>query len=61
MTEYYNQTDNRSIRVLNIAIPDDYVEHGNVDLLRKEVGIDAESILNRTIEVYEQIINSTEN
>ena len=30
--------------LLNFAIPDEYVEHGNVDLLKKEMGIDAESI-----------------
>lgn len=56
VTEYYQQTEQREIRVLNIAIPDDYVEHGNVDILRKEVGIDAESIVNRTIQAYEKSI-----
>lgn len=30
--------------VMPVALPDQYVEHGNVDLLKKEVGIDAESI-----------------
>lgn len=29
---------------LGIAIPDEYVEHGNVDILKKEIGIDADSI-----------------
>ena len=29
---------------LLIALPDDYVEHGNVDILKHEVGIDADSI-----------------
>ncbi len=38
--------------LLNICIPDEYVEHGNVDLLRKEVGIDAESIVKRIITEY---------
>lgn len=37
-------------RLINIAIPDEYVEHGNVELLKKEVGIDAESIANRILE-----------
>lgn len=32
---------------LSIAIPDEYVEHGNVDLLKAEVGIDAPHILER--------------
>ena len=30
--------------LLNFAIPDEYVEHGNVNLLKKEIGIDAASI-----------------
>lgn len=32
---------------LNISIPDAYVEHGNVALLKQEIGIDAESIAKR--------------
>ncbi len=36
-------------RILNIAIPDDYVEHGNVDILRKELKIDALSIIERIV------------
>ncbi len=43
------------IKVLPIAIPDEYVEHGNVDILRREVGIDADTIIARTIEAYEKI------
>ena len=31
--------------VLNVCVPDEYVEHGNVELLRKEIGIDADSIV----------------
>lgn len=38
-------------RVLNIAIPDAYVEHGNVELLKQEIGIDAVSIVERICEV----------
>ena len=37
--------------VLNITIPDAYVEHGNVDALKKELGIDAEGITARILEV----------
>ena len=33
--------------VLCISIPDEYVEHGNVELLKREVGIDADSIVSR--------------
>ena len=35
-----------------IGIPDDYVEHGNVDLLRREVGLDAETIVKQMIADY---------
>ncbi|MBR5767000.1 MAG: 1-deoxy-D-xylulose-5-phosphate synthase [Lachnospiraceae bacterium] len=38
--------------VLTIALPDDYVEHGNVDILKKEVGIDKESIVKRIVAQY---------
>ncbi len=34
-----------TLGVLNICVPDEYVEHGNVELLRKEIGIDADSIV----------------
>ena len=38
--------------VLNISIPDEYVEHGNVELLKQEVGIDADSIVKRVVTAY---------
>lgn len=40
------------VKILTIALPDEYVEHGNVDLLYEEVGIDAESVTKRIIEQY---------
>lgn len=43
------------VSVLVIAIPDVYVEHGNVDLLRKEIGIDEESVLTRVTEAYKGV------
>ena len=30
-----------------VGIPDEYVEHGNVDQLRKDIHIDADSIIER--------------
>lgn len=51
ITRFYHRNGN-PVQVLNIAIPDEYVEHGNVDILRREVGIDADTILRRTIEEY---------
>ncbi len=45
--------DNRlDCDVLIIALPDDYVEHGNVDILKQEVGIDTESIVTKVITRY---------
>ncbi|MFA9375416.1 MAG: 1-deoxy-D-xylulose-5-phosphate synthase [Lachnotalea sp.] len=38
--------------ILIIAISDEYVEHGNVDILKKEVGIDKESVLKKIISAY---------
>lgn len=45
----YVYNNNLNVKVINIALPDDYVEHGNVALLAKEVGIDAISIADRII------------
>ena len=39
-------------RVLICSIPDEYVEHGNVDILKREVCIDEESILRKIITEY---------
>ncbi|MCM1155611.1 MAG: 1-deoxy-D-xylulose-5-phosphate synthase [Roseburia sp.] len=39
-------------KVLGIAIPDEYVEHGNVELLKQEVGIDADSIVKKIVTEY---------
>lgn len=39
--------------VMSVTIPDEYVEHGNVELLKREVGIDADSIVER-ITAYKQ-------
>ena len=43
---------NVTARLLPIAISDEYVEHGNVDILRKETGIDASSIVKRVVAEY---------
>lgn len=51
VVQYLNQCNSR-IKVINIAISDEYVEHGNVDILRKETGIDAESVEKRIIAEY---------
>ncbi|MCB7303516.1 1-deoxy-D-xylulose-5-phosphate synthase [Bariatricus massiliensis] len=40
------------VRVLPVALPDDYIEHGSVDVLRREVMLDADSIATRIITEY---------
>lgn len=35
------------LKVIHIALPDAYVEHGNVSVLRSDLGIDSDSILKR--------------
>ncbi len=41
-----------ALRVLNVALPDAYVEHGNVSLLREMLGIDSSSIIRRMKEEF---------
>ena len=55
ITEFYNQSETDEIHILNIAIPDEYVEHGNLEILRKEVGLDPDTIVKRTIAEYEKL------
>ncbi len=43
---YLHQSGAR-VNILNIHIPDEYVEHGNVEILRREVGIDANTIVEK--------------
>ncbi len=35
----------------NISLPDAYIEHGNVELLKQEIGLDAESITGKILEI----------
>lgn len=42
-------------KFLNIAIEDVYVEHGNVELLRQELGLDAASVTDRITEAMERL------
>lgn len=44
-------------QVLSISIPDEYVEHGNVELLKQEIGIDARSIVEKVSGKYKIIMN----
>lgn len=43
----YVQKHEPQLRVVNIALPDAYVEHGNVSILRSDLEIDSDSILEK--------------
>lgn len=43
-----------NVEVLNIAIPNLYVEHGNIDILKKESGIDTDTIVRKIMERIRQ-------
>ncbi len=51
--EYYHETG-ADLHVLQVALPDDYIEHGNVEVLRKEACVDADSIFKKIIAQYQQ-------
>ena len=51
----YAQQKNWQTRILNISIDDEYVEHGNVAILCKEVGIDADTIVNKIMTEYMEL------
>lgn len=48
VSEFYEEIGS-DVQVLNIALPDAYVEHGNVEVLKQECGIDAETIEKKII------------
>ena len=50
--EKYEKKD--SPEFMHIALPDAYVEHGNVALLKKELGLDTESIVKAILEKHNE-------
>lgn len=54
VASYVNEND-LDIRVQVIAIPDAYVEHGNVDRLKEDIKIDANSVCERVLNLYKQM------
>ena len=40
------------LHVLNIGLPDEYIEHGNVEVLRKETGLDPDTITKQILTTY---------
>ena len=52
--QYINESQ-LHMNVLNIALPDDYVEHGNVSILKAEAGIDVNSLIERVTSFYKNL------
>ena len=48
----YVSANSLPVKVLNLALPDDYIEHGSVDVLRREVLLDAPSMMKRIVTEY---------
>ena len=46
------------VHVRNIGIPDEYVEHGNVDVLRKETGLDRETVVKQVVTDYLRLMEN---
>lgn len=57
VVRYMNERECKvpNMKVINVAIPDEYVEHGNVEILRKETGIDKESVVKKIVAEYAKI------
>ena len=45
------------LKVCTIGISDDYVEHGNVDILRRESGVDRDSIIAKVLNRWANVLN----
>ena len=54
VASYVNE-NNLDIHVQNIGIPNVYVEHGNVDRLKEDIGIDAKSMYEKVLDMYKKI------
>ena len=55
---YYVSRAAVNVHVRKIWISDEYVEHGNVEVLRKEVGLDRDAIVKQTISDYLRIMEN---
>lgn len=50
-----HQEAENNVSVLTVTLPDEYVEHGNVELLKKELKVDPESITEQIVEELQNI------
>lgn len=56
----YVQKHYPQIKVVNIALPDAYVEHGNVSMLRNDLGIDSDSIMKKLKREFPELVPGEE-
>ena len=49
----YVSEQNMAVKVLNLGVPDIFVEHGNISQLRKLIGLDSESIVEKIVNAWE--------
>ena len=50
------KTENLNIHVSTVAIPDTYVEHGSVEQLKKDIGMDDISVYDKVVKLYHEPI-----
>ena len=50
--DFVDSVSDGKVKVLQIGIPDVYVEHGNVDILKKELGMDEVTVAKRIVTAY---------
>ena len=51
----YVSEQNMSVKVMTMGVPDDFVEHGNISQLRKQIGLDSDSIVEKIINAWENL------
>lgn len=55
VAQYFNENHAEQMpKIEYVAAPDVYVEHGNVNILKKELGLDAESVVKRIVAAYKR-------
>lgn len=54
VTRFVNGLDTNT-SLLNIGVPNFYLEHGSVSLLRRECGLDVETVVKRIVRKYQEI------
>lgn len=50
MVRDYVDSEKLDIDVITVAVPDKFIEHGNVSVLKREIGIDADSVYSRIMD-----------